>query len=62
MSAHQHSNSDCDKAYNQGCLWGLSGRSQVDCPYQNTLLREWWESGWQEGNEAWRARQEKHAS
>lgn len=59
MAVQQDSSSDCDKAYNQGCLWGLSGRPQSDCPYPDNLLAEWWESGWQEGNEAWRARQDQ---
>jgi ribosome modulation factor len=53
----QHSQSECKKAYNQGCLWGLSGRPVTQCPYEDDTLSQWWESGWEEGNEAWQLKQ-----
>jgi len=53
----EYSNDECKKAYNQGCLWGLSGRPSTDCPFQDETLSQWWESGWAEGNEAWLRKQ-----
>ena len=53
----QHSNDECQKAYNQGCLWGLSGRPSTGCPYSEETLTQWWGSGWAEGNEAWLRKQ-----
>lgn len=53
----QLSNDECKKAYNQGCLWGLSGRLATDCPYADERLSQWWESGWEEGREAFLKKQ-----
>ena len=44
------------KAYDKGCMWGMSGRPLEECPFQDDNLASWWEAGWHEGNEAWRKR------
>ncbi len=46
------------KAYDQGCMWGMSGRGRDTCPYTDDNLASWWEAGWLEGYEAWQRRQE----
>ncbi|MHA7878769.1 MAG: ribosome modulation factor [Saccharospirillum sp.] len=38
-----------NKAYQQGYMVGLSGRSNEDCQYQNDVLVAAWEAGWDDG-------------
>lgn len=42
----------CKKAYDRGCMWGMSGRDDSQCPYQEDILMDWWHAGWREGYEA----------
>lgn len=44
----------CKKAYDRGCMWGMSGRDDSQCPYQDQddILVDWWHAGWREGYEA----------
>ncbi|MDX1803778.1 MAG: ribosome modulation factor [Alcanivorax sp.] len=46
-----------EKAYNQGCMWGMAGGNADHCPYQDADLAQWWQQGWQDGHCAWRERQ-----
>ena len=40
-----------DEAYNQGYHHGLSGKSELDCPYNEDELAASWEAGWDDGYE-----------
>ncbi|KZY28613.1 ribosome modulation factor [Alcanivorax sp. HI0083] len=53
----------CEKAYNQGCMWGMSGGDSNRCPYTDAQLTQWWFDGWQAGIDAWHDRnlQQKNA-
>lgn len=42
-----------EKAYNQGCMWGMGGRDNKRCPYPETELAQWWQQGWEAGMDAW---------
>lgn len=46
----------CKKAYDRGCMWGMSGRDDSGCPYQEDILMDWWHAGWREGYEAFMKR------
>lgn len=46
-----------EKAYNQGCMWGMSGGKSEQCPYAaDNPLAAWWFQGWEAGMEAWHER------
>ena len=46
-----------EKAYNQGCMWGLGGGDSNRCPYTaNDPLTQWWYQGWEAGIDAWNER------
>lgn len=50
------------KAFDQGCMWGMSGRDANRCPYEDESLMIFWEAGWEEGHEAWiRTHQQQRA-
>lgn len=50
------------KAYDQGCMRGMSGQGPEVCPYEDENLAAWWEAGWQEGHEAWERRHPQRVS
>lgn len=46
-----------EKAYNQGCMWGMGGGDRNRCPYGvGEPLAQWWLQGWEAGIEAWHDR------
>lgn len=45
-----------ERAYNKGCMWGMSGGDQAECPYRDSALVESWQSGWQTGFDAFSQR------
>lgn len=51
-----------NKAYQQGYMVGLSGRSNGDCQYQNDVLVAAWEAGWDDGFQQHQLAQRKHLS
>jgi len=40
-----------NKAYRQGYMFGLSGESQLQCPYQSDVIAAAWEAGWNDGTD-----------
>ena len=49
-----------EKAYNQGCMWGMGGGESNRCPFAADDPRtEWWFQGWEAGIEAWNDRHHK---
>lgn len=51
-----------EKAYNKGCMWGMSGGAEHNCPYaHDSELASRWQAGWQAGHQAWRKRQSAQA-
>ncbi|OUS28235.1 ribosome modulation factor [Gammaproteobacteria bacterium 45_16_T64] len=40
-----------NKAYRQGYMFGLSGESLQQCPYQSEVIAAAWEAGWNDGND-----------
>lgn len=46
----------CKKAYDRGCMWGMSGRDDSGCPFEEDILIDWWQAGWREGYEAFMKR------
>lgn len=41
------------RAYDKGCMWGMSGRDESQCPYApGDALEDWWLAGWREGHDA----------
>ncbi|ERP89988.1 MAG: ribosome modulation factor [Alcanivoracaceae bacterium] len=51
----------CEKAYNQGCMWGMGGGDSNRCPYSaDEPLAEWWFQGWEAGIDAWHDRNLKN--
>ncbi len=46
-----------EKAYNQGCMWGMGGGDSNRCPYPaGDPLTQWWFQGWEAGIDAWNER------
>lgn len=43
-----------NKAYQQGYMTGLAGKSNDDCPYNNDVLTAAWEAGWDDGSSQYR--------
>ncbi|MBZ2190332.1 ribosome modulation factor [Alcanivorax sp. JB21] len=52
----------CKKAYDRGCMWGMSGRDDSGCPFEEDILVDWWHAGWREGYEAFMKRHPEGAS
>lgn len=43
-----------EKAYNKGCMWGMSGGDRDTCPYpQDSDCASHWQQGWEAGYQAW---------
>ncbi len=43
-----------EKAYNKGCMWGMSGKPQTDCPFDaDSDEASHWLRGWHDGYAAW---------
>jgi len=40
-----------NKAYRQGYMFGLSGESRQQCPYQSDVIAAAWEAGWLDGSD-----------
>ncbi|WP_157375436.1 ribosome modulation factor [Alcanivorax hongdengensis] len=55
----QDQNAAREKAYNRGCMWGMSGNDDSHCPYQDEELARWWLIGWQDGHSAWQDRSDQ---
>lgn len=46
-----------EKAYNKGCMWGMSGGARNACPYApDDACAQQWHDGWQAGYQAWSKR------
>lgn len=50
------------RAYDKGCMWGMGGRDEKQCPYApGDALEDWWRAGWHEGHEAFLKRRLRQA-
>lgn len=47
-----------DKAFNKGCMWGMSGGKSEKCPYlPESNLATHWQQGWLTGYNAFSKKQ-----
>lgn len=49
MSESEWTLDSLNKAYQQGYMTGLAGKSSEECPYSNDVLIAAWEAGWDDG-------------